>query len=183
MAIIKTSLVSCQRNLWQNQGDFSTFLSISGHTPLHKTTIHQYSVLSLLKTLSYTISCLTVQLNIKISTGVYPSRQKIWWGCISNRTSRNHTEISWLIRLKELKKKWKLPQNHSLNGLSINGGGEVPHIFLTLMKRIEKCREGKNLFSIRLKSCFLTSTSKKINLEPRNPPYQPIWSAVPYPSH
>ena len=69
---------------------------------------------SLLKTLSYTISCLTVQLYIKISTGVYPSRQKIWWGCISNRTSRNHAEIAWFIRLKELKKKWKLPQHHSL---------------------------------------------------------------------
>ena len=36
----------------------------------------------------------------------------------------------------------------------------------------------KNLFSIRLKCCFLTSTTKKINLGTGNPAYQPIRSAV-----
>ena len=60
------------------------------------------------------------------------------------------------------------------NGLRINGGGQVPHISLTLRKIMKKWREEKNLFSIRLKCCFLTPASKKINLWTGNTVYQPI---------
>ena len=66
-------------------------------------------------------------------------------------------------------------------------GGEVPHISLPLMKTMKKSRGEKNLFTIRLKSCFLTPTSKKINLGTGNAVYQPFLSAVldppPHKSH
>ena len=57
-------------------------------------------------------------------------------------------------------------------------GGEVPHFSLPLMKTVKKCAEEKNLFTIRLKCCFLTPSSKKINLGTGNTVYQPIFSAV-----